>query len=122
MKSMSTTKLGLLGAAAGVVIYLAGLDAHLARVGGELRPFPACFTDPGYAIINLPAQLAAAVAPILAIAPQHIGKPERQFMAEVERTWSGPAFVALGVAFYAPLGALVTAGLGGLRRALRRAA
>jgi hypothetical protein len=98
------------------------LDAHLARVGGELRPFPACFTDPGYAVINAPAQLVAAVVPVPAVAPQHIGKPSREFMAEVERTWSAPAFVGLGVTFYALLGLLGAAGLAGLRRGLRRTA
>lgn len=110
----------LVGAACGAAVQVAGLCTHLGFAGWPLRPHPACWADPGFAIINAPAEALAHIVRVPAVAPQQIGKVDAATVAASEARWSPYAFAALGLAFYAALGSV--AGLALARRAPRQGA
>jgi hypothetical protein len=108
----------LVGVACGAAVQLLGLGIHLGLAGWPLRPHPACWADPGMAIINAPAQALEHVVRVPAVAPQEIGKVDAATVEAAEARWSPYAFAVLGLAFYAGLGGAVGLVLG--RRAAGR--
>jgi hypothetical protein len=112
----------LLGAVAGAILFLGAVALEARDDGRWLPPAFGCSPPRGYDVVNLPAQVLAAVHPVRSLAPQQCGDGEDR-----ERTarWNAGSFFLLGLSFYSAggllLGSVVRVGAQLARRLPRHA-
>jgi hypothetical protein len=92
----------LFGALAGALLYVGCVSVEAREADGRwLSPAVGCRRPWTYPVVNLPAQVLAAVHPNAALAPQQAGVYEDPNRSA---RWSPVGFFLLGIGFYSVAG------------------